>query len=329
MVNKQGQIVVRTATIDTRGPNIEPFGHHLLVIEPDGSYASVANRMPGESPFGSLSLPVLNNHGAVAFGGQPAAQAALWRKLPGAAAEMVVREGDEPTGMPGVFFDDVFFNDDAEMPLWISDRGDVAFWASLVGAPIGPNFAESVWIGSPGNLRAVIVERTSAPGTGGVFASMSSTIGDMVRDMAVNRNSQVAVLAYFEVIPGDRRDGLFATDLEGNLHKIVAHGDMLEVAPGDIRQVDNVSFKGTAHQFQGSGLNDLGQVAFSVRFTDGTSGMFISSLVAIPEPTTGTTGVIGIAVVALRVFARRRSCKLRGRQEKRSEALTAFLLSGG
>ena len=32
------------------------------------------------------------------------------------------------------------------------------------------------------------------------------------------------------------------------------------------------------------GFNDRGQVAFYARFTDGTSGVFVSGAVAIPEP---------------------------------------------
>ena len=85
---------------------------------------------------------------------------------------------------------------------------------------------------------------TSPPGTGGVFSSMPSTIGDMVLDMAVNNNSQTAVWCYWQVGSGDLRSGIFATDVNGVLKKIVADGDMIEVSPGVFRQVVNLNFQG-------------------------------------------------------------------------------------
>jgi hypothetical protein len=35
-----------------------------------------------------------------------------------------------------------------------------------------------------------------------------------------------------------------------------------------------------------SGFNDLGQISFVAFFTDGTSGVFVSRAVAVPEPST-------------------------------------------
>lgn len=292
VVNKVGQIAVRTATIDTESEyNFEPMAH-ILLIEPDNTYTKVVSTgdplpawptIPAGGTFYQPSLPVINNAGGVAFGEWSSFPGTIFRKLPGQDPEVVVNGQDPVPGMPGVRFDYLFVNGESEMPLWIADNGDVAFWSSLVGEPIGNEFAESVWIGSPGDLRSVAIERTEAPGTGGVFASSSSTIGDMVYAMAVNARGQVAMAATYQV-PGDsQRLGLFATDLDGELQKIVAPGDLLETSPGVVRQVSDVNFLGDQQGKLGTGLSDLGEIAFHARFTDGTEGVFISRAVAVPE----------------------------------------------
>src|SRR5262249_17299913 len=91
--------------------------------------------------------------------------------------------------------------------------------------------------------------------------------------------------------------GIFATDRSGTLHRIVGTGDVLEVAPGDFRTVDS---RGII-RFSAGGFNDLGQVAFSALFTDGSSGIFVSNAVAVPEPSAVLLLAIGLAgAIALR-----------------------------
>jgi hypothetical protein len=296
VVSDSGEIALRASIVDKRGASLEPYGDDLLLIEPDGSYSKVAEDSVASSPYGELSFPVLNDHGAVAFAGGHANTGTIYRKLPGQAAEPIVVRGSAAPGMPGVTFDSLFIDFNSISPLWISNRGDVAFWASLVGAPLGPNFAESVWSGSPGNVHPVIVERQPAPGTGGVFSSMPNVIGDLVLDMAVNNNSQVVVWCYWQAGSGDLRSGIFATDMNGKLQKIVADGDFIEVSPGVFRQVVNLSFQGDKELRRQTGLNDLGQVAFQASFSDGTSGLFVSSLVAVPEPAAATLFIFACAI---------------------------------
>jgi hypothetical protein len=307
MVNNGGQIALRVSNVDRRGMTLEPYGNDLLLIEPSGTYRKLAEFSPASAPFGELSFPVLNDHGAVAFAGGAVYSDKLYRKSFGEAAQPIAIHGGAAPGMPGVTFDWFFTNFNNIMPLWISNRGDVAFWASLVGAPLGPSFKESAWIGSPGSIHPVIVEGQTAPGTGGVFSSMSSTIGDMILDMAVNSNSQVAVWAYWEASPGVLRSGIFATDAIGKLQKIVADGDLLEVAPGVFRQVVNLNFQGDKELRRQTGFNDLGQVAFQANFADGTSGVFISSVVAVPEPS-GVALFLVASVIAQ--FVRQRSWRI-------------------
>jgi hypothetical protein len=61
---------------------------------------------------------------------------------------------------------------------------------------------------------------------------------------------------------------------------------MLEVAPGDFRIIYSLDFIGGTGNGDGrpSGFNNRGQLAFHARFTDDSRGIFVSNVVAIPEP---------------------------------------------
>ncbi len=45
-------------------------------------------------------------------------------------------------------------------------------------------------------------------------------------------------------------------------------------------------------------MNDLGLVSFQASFTDGTSGVFVSTALAVPEPSTWLLATLGICTLA-------------------------------
>ncbi|MEZ6072461.1 MAG: PEP-CTERM sorting domain-containing protein [Pirellulales bacterium] len=53
-------------------------------------------------------------------------------------------------------------------------------------------------------------------------------------------------------------------------------------------------------------FNDRGQVAFGATFTDGTSGIFVSNAVAVPEPASLMLFAVGATLL-------RRRCRLLNR----------------
>jgi len=312
VINAKGQIGLRAAfaSDDLDEPNLD---NHLIRVNPDGSTDSILSsgaQAPGFAPgvrFGAISVPAMNDHGDFAFGAviDPFSRDGIWLKNDGATPLQVVLRNDPAPDFPGAFFDDVFFNSDNRMPVFISNLGDVAFSAVLAGGAFSSNLGESVWIKpADGELKSVVVEGQVAPGTNGaVFHSMTSTIGDLVSQMAMNTYSQLAILCTVQ-INGDDRPGLFATDRDGELHSIVVFGEFIEIAPGILKQVDSISFESPLERGQGSGINDRGEIAFAVRFSDGSSGAFVSSLVAIPEPSTVILG--WMAVVVYSAVLRRR-----------------------
>jgi hypothetical protein len=98
--------------------------------------------------------------------------------------------------------------------------------------------------------------------------------------------------------------GIWAESIDGELTLIVRTGELLEVAPGDFRTIDRFQFIGSSGNQDGrnSLFNERGQLAFGATFTDGTSGIFVSNAVAIPEP-----AALGLLLVGVMFLIGRRS----------------------
>lgn len=158
---------------------------------------------------------------------------------------------------------------------------------------------EAIAIGKVGSA----TPGTAAPGTGG------QTYQNVLR-WAINDHGQVAFLAS---LTESSNNALFATDLSGNLVYIVGEGDTLEVAPGDLREIEFLNFYG----FDGSigangnnvskGLNNQGLIAFQASFLDGTYGVFVTN---IPEPATAVfLGVVALSAIISPRASRRSSLR--------------------
>ena len=171
-----------------------------------------------------------------------------------------------------------------------NDAGQAAFWAELIGAGVDASNNQSIWSEGAGDLH-LVAQREHAPGAadGVNFAALAQG-GEVLP--ALNTAGQTAFVANLS----DGGAGIWATDRTGVLKLIVQTGGSLEVAPGDSRTIYSLGFRtgDMYHTTFDSGLNDLGQVAFLTRFTDGTSGIFVSSAVAVPEPTASV--LIGITL---------------------------------
>jgi hypothetical protein len=124
----------------------------------------------------------------------------------------------------------------------------------------------------------------------------------------INKNGQTAFLAGLDgskVTDANDR-AIVAQDVNGSLRLIALEGDLIEVAPGDARQISTLRFLGSGTedfrelqtQSLNNGFNDRGEIIFVATFTDGTSGVFLSSLVAIPEPATPMLILSSLAVLS-------------------------------
>ncbi len=159
----------------------------------------------------------------------------------------------------------------------IGVNGDVTFESSLADGRSG------LFSDSGGSLHAIALTDAVAPDSGG--ASISNIVRWTANDLG-----QVAFMAELDE-PGFP-DVIFATDLSGELHRIVGQDDMIEVAPGDLRQIEFLNFMGLDGSIGMSGTNVTngfdhdGQIAFSATFLsdefhlDPAAGVFVT---AVPE----------------------------------------------
>jgi hypothetical protein len=239
--------------------------------------------LPSIDPIG------LNNAGQIAFsttiagpGVDSTNDIGVWAGEAG-NLRLVAREGNVAPGAGGAVFNydlhDVVLN----------FKGQTAFQAFLAGSGVDPT-NNGIWSEGTGNLELVARVGSHAPGTaaGVVFRNFGNP--GVNETLVLNAQGQVAFAA---TLTGDGVDisndrGIWATDPDGQLQLIARTGDALQIAPGDSRTIDYLAFVGGSGNEDGrpSGFNDFGQLAFVAQFTDGSSGIFVSNLVAVPEPAT-------------------------------------------
>jgi sugar lactone lactonase YvrE len=193
------------------------------------------------------------------FGLWAGARGALW---------LVAREGDPALDATGAPRFAGFRRGE------INAAGHVAFWAQ-VRTPGGTPAGNGVWRSEPGLLRPLAVTGQEVPG------APAGTLFSNMQPPALNDQDQVAFFASLSG-PGvtSANDGsLWRADEDGDLTLIAREGDTLEVLAGDHRTISAIQFlHGSAGEDgRPCGLNDAGQVAFAVEFTDGTAAVSVTA----------------------------------------------------
>ena len=246
------------------------------------------------------AIPTINNAGDTAFLAfyHPAVSAApfesspsssrdepiihlgMWLRQQSGELQPLFKLGDPAPGIAGdAHFVDVF---DPVM----NGAGRIAIVAAVDGATVTSTSEVGLWssgLSVDGGLELVARQGDAAPGgTGTVFG--------VFLEPSMNAVGQTAFMAtgYDPAIPPGMSQsiGIWGEDRSGILRLVVESGQLLEVAPGDVRQVASVSFTSETGGEDGKprGFNDVGLLAFHATFVDGSSGIFVSSALAVPEP---------------------------------------------
>jgi hypothetical protein len=311
-INSQGQVVFPAATrrVGTIGSD-----HYSVWLQTAGTLRLVANSgdpAPGTADnlkFNGFSQPTLNSAGQTAFfasmsvSGAPGygANESLWVDTLG-ALRIVVREGQHAPGMP----DGVAFGWASSAPsfseLALNARGDTVFKATLQGPGITSDNVKGIWAERNGSLDLIACIGCQVPDmpAGVTFASLDIP--------SINANGQVAFQASITGGPPFfSSGGIWAEDRAGKLRPIALNRGQLEVAPGVFHQISSVDFISGSGNSDGrpSGFNDLGQLAFSASFFDGTYGAFVSDIATVPEPTPTTLIMISIITLSPAATLRR------------------------
>ena len=293
VLNSAGQTAFRgavdAASLTSRGIWSEGGGEELKLV------ARAGEDVPSDTNthFFLFRDPTINNVGDIAFQanlisdeGPSSGNVGIFAERGGNDLAFAARGGEPAPDADGAQFR--FFNDPV-----LNSAGSLAFVGFLSGDGITSTNDSGVWSEGGGNgLQLVALEGTAAPGASG--ALFSSFVNSVFPSEAPILNG-MGRTAFLGTLTGpdvneDNEKGIWAEDVQGNLTLIIREGDRIDVNDDplidDFRTVEKLFLSRGSGNEDGrrSGFNDRGQLAFSARFTDDSRGVFVSNLVAVPEP---------------------------------------------
>lgn len=184
----------------------------------------------------------------------------LWSGMLGSLSR-VARGGDTAPGTDARFNNFHAFG--------INESGQVTFIASFSGPGGGGSTDRGIWSENDDGFKLIARTGSEAPGTdkGVVFKSLGRSV--------LNGAGQTAFMGTLAGpgIDTSNDRGIWATDPKGDLKLIARVGGMLEVKGNHF--IDHLPI---IRNFDGFTFNDLGQLAFKVRFVKGGEGIFIASI---------------------------------------------------
>ena len=193
----------------------------------------------------------------------------IWKTNQSGESELVARDGDEAINLEGYEYNRL-------RNLVLNESGDIAF-SDRIG----------IWSDVDGNGPRLVVEKgfqAVAPGTdNSAYFKQGISPGIMLNSLG-----QLAFLAVLDGFNVDTSNnlGIWAQDTSGELQLVVRSGDKIDVDNSESVDLRTISSLSTGHMHETKPLvfNDHGQITFRAEFTDGSSGIFVSNLVAVPEP---------------------------------------------
>ena len=193
----------------------------------------------------------------------------------------------------------------------INGAGDIAFVGTLSHAQSTNTDDTGIWQTIGGQTKLVSREGGVAPGAGG--ALFTDFLGGVP---ILNSSGHLAFGGALQLggdVTSSNQLGIWAQDPQGVLRLVVRTGDTIEVAPGDFRTISLLYLNAPAsggEDGRARAFNDLGQLLYAAKFTDGSSGLFLTTVV--PEPGTVVLASIASLMSALLWMRRARRGRLEG-----------------
>jgi len=276
LINEGGAIAFRGFLT---GAGVTPANDVAIWVDRSGALSLVAREgdaVPGVSGanFSFIGDHALNASGRVAFAGlmsgvPAASNSAIFSEGVGTLAVAARKGNAAPGAAVGVNFNGF------GSPL-LNDDGHVAFSATLIGAGVTTVNDTGIWSQRGGALNLVAREGSQAPGApaGLNFSTFANSV--------LNSASQMAFTATLTGagVTTANDGGIWVQGLGGDLRLMAREGGQLEVSSGVNRTIAELFFAGGVNNEDGrrSGFNDLGELAFLAKFTDGSSGIFVSDV---------------------------------------------------
>jgi hypothetical protein len=174
----------------------------------------------------------------------------------------------------------------------LNDAGQAAFRGDLTGTSGGGSDNRAIFRGDGTTLTQVAREGQAAPVSDGMLEGVLVDFAEP----AINDLDQLAFVGRIDLQDGgftDDEEGLFFYDDLHGLTSVARTGDAF-----DGSTITGFSFTpGFTLQDEGSGLNNLGQVAYAYTLSDGRRGVAIWT---IPEPGVAMTGLSLLTLATLR-----------------------------
>jgi hypothetical protein len=260
-------------TFAARGPanaaSTNPIGIAILSDDEVSIQAITGEAAPGVQGLTLTSVSLGNSagEGAISVHAQLSdGRRGLWL-LGSEGLEPRLIAGDPvPGGDTGEVIDTFFYQS------VVNSQGVVAAYG---GTRIGTSSSVTgVWISDSSGYRLVAKQGDPAPGSNGLFN------GFIRSEPVLNSRGQIAFLGSVGSSP--MFSGIWATNTQGELVKVVKAGDPVEVAPGDVRTVQSLQLATRSGSDDGrpSPFNDIGQLVYTATFSDSTSAVLLSEAVA-------------------------------------------------
>ncbi|MEO3690257.1 DUF7453 family protein [Roseateles paludis] len=303
---------------------------NLVELRADGSSVSIVHpgsTVPGApQPFAGISAGAAqfaaNTAGQLVFRGDFGRNTTFDRKLfggllryDGSTLSILALPGAAVPGLSGVSFGHKILPDGATLSplsmlpdnlvldsargLALNQSGTAAFVSAITGAPAVAGYG--VFLSHADGSFATLattsnIQAQLAPGASAGFAKF--------HDVALN-DSGLAVFSA-TLVGGDSRQGLWYGHSAADLQLLVLEGQEIEVLPGVFKTVGNLDtglheLMDTRITALDDGLNNAGQFAFSVTFTDGSEAVLRTALVSsVPEPASALLMLLGAGLLVLR-----------------------------
>jgi hypothetical protein len=220
----------------------------------------------------------------------------IWSEGSGSLS-LIARRGSIAPGTSG----GVFFGLDTPA---LNGAGQTTFRGLLLNGTGGvtPENDSGIWFEDSGSVSLIAREGSAAPDTAGVFNKFNG--GLIFNDAGqIAFNGILRLEVGVVTLANDR--GIWATDPNGVLRLVVREGDLFDVNDDslidDIRTIESIEFlidQTGGQDGRSTAFNDVGQLAFSLNFTDGSEGVFVAT---IPEPGTMALLLAGSLVLVRRL----------------------------